>query len=640
MNPVRSAVSAVFFLVITCAAVPAFAQVDFSGEWAPRFWEDQPERVPGPELGDYLGIPISDAARLRADSWDASIQTLPEWQCRPHSADYIWRGPSNLRISKEVDPVSREITAFHAEWLRSVDRAIYLDGRPHPPADALHTWAGFSTATWDGDMLTVTVTHLKEGYLRRNGLPRSDKATLTEHWIRNGDILTVMTIINDPVYLTEPFVRTTDYELDLRQQVPPYPCAVVQEVDRKKGEVPSFLPGSNPYTTEFATRHKIAVDATRGGADTMYPDFVAKSGQPGRRSAEREGGAATQPQAPAAATSPPGIQILPVRGNVYMLLGAGANITASVGRDGVLMVDAGSAQTTDQVLAAIRRLQDDLDLRDTLVRGGAETRSSVASRNVEPPAKPIRYIIDTSADPDHAGGNEKIRLAGRTFTGGNVAGNIADAGEGAAILAHENVLQRLLEPGPGEQKAAPDAQPTDTYYTDSMKLSHFFNGEGIQLIHQPAAHTEGDSVVWFRGSDVIAAGDIYSTVSYPVIDVTHGGTINGVIDGLNRILDLAVAEFRTEGGTLVIPGHGRLSDSADVAYYRDMVTIIRDRVQSMIDKGMTLDQVKAARPTADYEPRYGATTGSWTTEMFVEAVYVTLGGGKKPAPARTPARRK
>ena len=638
MNLSRSAVSTFFLFIALCTAAPVSAQVDFSGEWAPRLWEDQPERVPGPELGDYLGIPINDAARLRAETWDASIQTLPEWQCRPHSADYIWRGPSNLRISKEVDPVSRETTAYHAEWLRSVDRAIYLDGRPHPPANALHTWAGFSTAKWNGDMLTVTVTHLKEGYLRRNGLPRSDKATLTEHWIRNGDLLTVMTIINDPVYLTEPFVRTTDYELDLRQQVPPYPCGVVQEVDRKKGEIPSFLPGANPYTTEFATRHKLPIDATRGGAETMYPDFLAKARTP----------PATRPEAPKRVEADlqvrptSGVQILPVRGNVYVLLGAGANITASVGRDGVLMVDAGRAQMSDQVLEAVARLQDGLDLRDTPLGRGAETRSSVASRNSEPAPKPIRYIIDTSADPDHAGGNEKIRMAGRTFTGGNVAGNIADAAEGAAILAHENVLQRLIEPEPGEVKAPPDAQPTDTYYTDSMKLSHFFNGEGIQLIHQPSAHTDGDSLVWFRGSDVIAAGDIYSTMSYPVIDVKHGGTINGVIDGLNRILDLSVAEFRTEGGTLVIPGHGRLSDSADVAYYRDMVTIIRDRVKAMIDKGMTLDQVKAARPTADYEPRYGASSGPWTTDMFVEAVYATLGGGKKPAPApaRTPARGK
>ena len=276
MNPRRFVVSIFLVFGAVLIASPAFAQIDFSGEWAPRFWEDQPERVPGPELGDFLGIPVNDAARMRAETWDASIQTLPEWQCRPHSADYIWRGPSNLRISKEVDPVTREITAFHAEWLRSVDRAIYLDGRPHQPPDALHTWGGFSTAKWDGDMLTVTVTHLKEGYVRRNGLPRSDKATVTEHWIRNGDILTVMTIVNDPVYLTEPFVRTTDYELDLRQQVPPYPCGVVQEIDRDTHIVPHYLPGTNPFATEFAQRHQIPVEATRGGAETMYPDYMEK----------------------------------------------------------------------------------------------------------------------------------------------------------------------------------------------------------------------------------------------------------------------------------------------------------------------------------------------------------------------------
>jgi glyoxylase-like metal-dependent hydrolase (beta-lactamase superfamily II) len=206
-----------------------------------------------------------------------------------------------------------------------------------------------------------------------------------------------------------------------------------------------------------------------------------------------------------------------------------------------------------------------------------------------------------------------------------VASTIADASEGAAILAHEKVLNRMTQPGPGGQPAPFDAQPTDTYYTEGMKLSHFFNGEGVQLLHQPAAHSDGDTIVVFRASDVIAAGDVYLTTTYPVIDVERGGTINGVIDSLNRILDLAIPEFRTEGGTLVVPGHGRISDSADVAFYRDMVTIIRDRIQAMVAKGMTLEQVKAARPTADYEPRYGAATGPWTTDMFIEAVFRTVG---------------
>jgi len=263
-------------LMLVLIATPAWAQVDFSGEWAPRFWEDQPERVPGPELGNYLGIPINAAARMRGDTWDAAIQTLPEWQCRPHMADYIWRGPSNLRISKEVDPASRMITAFHAEWLRSVDRVVYLDNRPHPPEGAMHTWAGYSTAKWDGDVLTVTTTHLKEGYLRRNGLPRSDRATLVEHWIRHGDFLTVAAIVTDPVYLAEPFIRTTDYELDLHQQVAPYPCGVVAEVDRPRGVIPHLLPGTNPYLHEFADDYKIPYEATRGGPETMYPEYREK----------------------------------------------------------------------------------------------------------------------------------------------------------------------------------------------------------------------------------------------------------------------------------------------------------------------------------------------------------------------------
>jgi glyoxylase-like metal-dependent hydrolase (beta-lactamase superfamily II) len=292
------------------------------------------------------------------------------------------------------------------------------------------------------------------------------------------------------------------------------------------------------------------------------------------------------------------IQIQPVRGNIYMLTGAGANITVSIGPEGVLLVDSGSAQMSDRVLAAIQQLSDKVNAK------GA-------------PVKPIRYILNTNVDADHTGGNEKLAEAGKTFTGGNVAGNIADAAEGAAVLAHENVLKRL-----SDAKVPTRAEPTDTYLRDYMKLSHYFNGEGVQLIYQSAAHTDGDSIVWFRGSDVISTGDIFSTTSYPVIDLKRGGNIEGVIEGLNRILDLAFPEFRLEGGTMVVPGHGRLCDSADVAYYRDMVTIIRDRVKDLMKKGMTLAQIKDAKPTRDYDSRYA--TRDWTADMFVEAVYRSL----------------
>src|SRR5215471_5356026 len=325
------------------------------------------------------------------------------------------------------------------------------------------------------------------------------------------------------------------------------------------------------------------------------------------------------------------LEILPIRGNLYMMAGAGGNIALSVGPDGVLVVDTGTIQNSDRVLAAIEQLQKQLSTNGLQPwTYAAETRSNLP-RMISPPAppKPVRYIINTSLDPDHTGGNEKISRAGRTLTGGNVAGDIANAGEGAAIIAHENVLLRMSSPGRNQPAPPFRALPTDTFHGDSMKLSHFMNGEGILIMHQPSAHTDGDSIVYFRGSDVIVAGDIFRMDSYPVIDIERGGNVQGVVEGLNRILDLSIAEFRTEGGTMVIPGHGRLTDSADVAYYRDMVTIIRDRVQDMIQKGMSLQQIKAAKPSKDYDPRYGSTTGAWTTDMFVEAVYQSLVQKKK-----------
>jgi glyoxylase-like metal-dependent hydrolase (beta-lactamase superfamily II) len=287
------------------------------------------------------------------------------------------------------------------------------------------------------------------------------------------------------------------------------------------------------------------------------------------------------------------IHVLPVQGNIYMVVGDGGNITLQVGKEGILLVDTGLTQMSDQLLAAIRKVSN----------------------------KPIRYIINTHAHPDHTGGNEKIAKAGITVTGGNVAGNISDAGEGAAVLAHQKVLDRMSSTA--NPPAVPfGALPTDTYITEEKSM--FFNGEGIQLLHQPAAHTDGDSIVFFRRSDVVSAGDIFVPSSYPIIDLQSGGSLQGIIAGLNRLIEMTIPAEKQEGGTYVIPGHGRLCDQADVVEYRDMATIIRERIQDMIKKGMTLDQVKAAKPTRDFDPEYGATTGFWTTDMFVEAAYRSL----------------
>jgi glyoxylase-like metal-dependent hydrolase (beta-lactamase superfamily II) len=271
------------------------------------------------------------------------------------------------------------------------------------------------------------------------------------------------------------------------------------------------------------------------------------------------------------------IRVLPVQRNVYMLLGAGGNTTVQIGTDGVLVVDTQFAPLAPKILAAIRKLSD----------------------------KPIRIVINTHVHGDHTGGNEALAKSGPLPV---------------RIMAHENVLKRMT--APNQPSVAEASLPLSEYFTPTRDF--FFNGEAIVLHHVPAAHTDGDSLVFFRGSDVVSVGDLFTPGSYPVIDLQNGGSVQGLIAGLNRILEITVPAKFQEGGTYVIPGHGRLCDEAEVVEYRDMVTIIRDRIKSMVEMGMTLRQVQAAKPTADYDGRYGATSGRWTTEQFVAAAYESL----------------
>lgn len=303
------------------------------------------------------------------------------------------------------------------------------------------------------------------------------------------------------------------------------------------------------------------------------------------------GAAAVQAQRAQQTAPAPAMDVLKVHGQVYLIAGPASNAVVQVGAQGVLVVDTMREQDADALLTEVRKLAV---------------------------GKPIRYVVNTHAHLEHVGGNAKISQAGTQLVGGNFGGQVQ--GDHAFIVAHEKVLT-ALSAKTGATAALPFAGwPTDTFFQAEKDM--YFNGEGIQLIYEPAAHTDGDVVVWFRGSDVIATGDVFDTTRMPEIDLKRGGHVNGVIEALNRIVDIAISEQFTEGGTRIVPGKGRICDEFDVVEYRDMVTIVRDRVQTMIKKGMTLDQVKAKRPAFEYEPRYGAASAT----AFIEAAYRNLGG--------------
>ncbi len=584
---------------------PVFAQIDLSGEWGGTFYEDLPHRG-GVQLGDYTGLPLNDAGWRKAQSWDEAVVATHERQCIPHIATYALRGPATIRFVKAVDPDSGRLLAYNLQGSYGRPRMIWMDGRPHPSDLAPHTWAGFSTGRWERNTLVVSTTHVKMGWIQRNGAPTSDLATMTEQFIRHGDYLMVVSVVNDPVFLSEPFIRTSNFVLSLAANADAWgSCGPAQTVDElpgaPKGYVPHHLPGDTAHIQEFATKNGVPVHAARGGAETTYPEYALKLQQLARDASDPRN-LVTQPPPrgenprrgePSQATGD--VRVVPVQGNVYLLAGAGGNMAVQIGEDGVLLVDTGARGVTDKVVAAIGRLSD----------------------------KPIRFILNTHAHPDHMGGNETLARAGNRGEGGRPADN---PGPGAMVMAHEAVL-RAVSAGAGRPGAMPVAAwPTDTYSGESKDM--YSNGEPVQLFHQPAAHTDGDSVVLFRRSDVVVTGDVFDMTSYPVIDAARGGSFTGVIAALNRIIDLTVPKDWQEGGTMVIPGQGRVADEADVVEYRDMLTIIRDRIQDLIKKGMTLDQVQAARPTFEYDGRYGATTGPWTTSMLVEAAYRDLSGKK------------
>ncbi len=298
-------------------------------------------------------------------------------------------------------------------------------------------------------------------------------------------------------------------------------------------------------------------------------------------------------QAPAGAP-----EVLRLRPNVYLIAGAGGNVAVQVGDDGVVVVDSGSAATAGAILAAIKTITPD----------------------------PVRYIINTGPDADHVGGNETIARAGETLFGTRSTGLPASfAGQAASILAAEKVLTRMSAP---TGQAAPfpfGSWPTETF--DNGRRYMFLNGEGIEVLQQPAAHSDGDAVVFFRRSDVLVTGDVFDADRCPVIDVARGGSVQGEIDALNRLIGIAIPSIpiiSREAGTLVIPGHGHVGDQFDLVHYRDMVTIVRDHVADLIKSGRTLDQIKAAQPAKGYSPRYGADSGPWTTNDFIEAIYRSL----------------
>jgi cyclase len=581
--------------------------VDISGYWTPPMDEDALERGAGSELGDYAGFALNEAGRLWALSYDPSRLADRYHQCDAYVTAYQMRAVGNARSWEERDPHNQHLIAIHW-WAQTTEghRVIWMDGRPHPPAWAPHSFTGFSTGQYVGNALVVYTTHIKQGWLRRNGTPESDQATVTEFFVRHGDHLTNTTVVTDPVFLTEPEVRTNDfYRNPSDHHSWLYACDDGEQVvGRAPDSVPNYQFGKQPFAKEFSKKYDLPLIAGMAGAESMYPDFAAKLKTANNTEALAllQPAPGRPPETSRAVNPEPHdgeIHVQPLRGNVYLLLGDGGNIVVQTGDEGPFVVDSGAGNLSAKVIAAIRKLSE----------------------------RPIQFVANTSIHPAYTGGNANLEAAGEdpslpgSFFGfqapGAATGFFNDPGHHATLLAHNNVLVRM------EAAKAPTAMiPPDTYLEGRRRKFH--NGESVELFYEPNAITDGDSIVHFRRADVIVAGDVFTTTQYPFIDIKNGGSVQGEIRALNDILSRTVYEHEEQGGTIVVPGHGYLCNEHEVAEYRDMVVIVRDRVLAMIKSGASLEQVKAARVTADYDTRYGANDGAWTTGMFIEAVYASL----------------
>src|SRR5258706_8512172 len=496
MHKRLAALAATTFAAAAIAAIvaPLSAQpprpanpTDIAGEWTLTNNEEDPTAQP--PLGDYLGIPFNAAGRQRADTTAESIWGTPEYQCRPHSAPHQWRGLGGARILKEQDPLTRDVRAYHVQFMRSLDWPIFMDGRPHPPAWAPHSWTGFSTGQWIGNTLKVTTTHLKDGYLKRGGPQTSDMYSMTDYITRHDEILTIVTVVDDPIYQDEPYVESTTYTIDVTSNVAMETCngsSFAENGGTDRHHVPHFLPGQNTALTEWLKKDDwIPVEPTRGGVKTMYPEY--RSTLDGSASA----GTLKVPASRSAVSADKNIadqsprdgqvHVLPVQGNIYMLVADGTNITVSMGADGVMLVNTGSAAMTDKVLAAVNQLANSsvtppapntcFGANCPNAWGWASPYMNAVISSPAPP-KPIRYIVNTSAAPDHVAGNEKIASAGFFPRGGGFGSAVENIGRHASIVAHENVQNRLA-------KAPAAMQPTDTYFDEFQKLPEYLNGEAV-----------------------------------------------------------------------------------------------------------------------------------------------------------------